>query len=415
MNVVVIGGGAAGMISAIFSARSGNNVTLIEKKSSLGNKLKITGKGRCNITFDGNIDDFKANIVKNYKFMYSSYSNFDNNDVVDFFSKLGVKTKVERGGRIFPVSDKAEDVVFALKRELERLKVKILYNSRVKEVIKDESSYVRQVILDNGKVIECEKCIIATGGNSYKSTGSTGDGYKIARSLGHYIINVLPGLVPLASLDNTCKALQGLTLKNVGFKLFDREEGKVLYSDFGEMLFAHFGLTGPVVLSSSSVLNRIDNIEEKLKKKSIVASIDLKPALEFETLDKRICRDFEKYSVKEFKNSLVDLLPKKLIPVVISKTNIDENKKVNQITKEERKKLVKLLKEFEIEVNGFLDADTAIVTCGGIDVKEINPKTMESKIVKGLYFAGEVIDVDAYTGGYNLQIAFSTGVAAGKN
>lgn len=413
MEVVVIGGGAAGMIAAITSSKEGNKVTLIEKKSSLGNKIKITGKGRCNLTFDGDIDDFKSNIVKNYKFMYSSFNNFNNNDVVEYFESLGVKTKVERGGRIFPVSDKAEDIVNALEKELKKYNVRILYNTSVKKLITEENK-IKAILLENGKNIECDKCIVATGGMSYKTTGSTGDGYKFAKSVGHKIVDILPGLVPLKSDDKICKDLQGLSLKNVKLTLKEKN-GKKIYEEFGEMMFSHFGITGPIVLSSSSKLNRYDNIDEKIKNHEIIASVDLKPVLDIETLDKRVCRDFEKYINKEFKNSLNDLLPQKLIPVIISLSNIDENKKVHQINKKERAKIVEVIKDLQVNITGFMPIDIAIVTSGGVDVKDINPKTMESKIISGLYFAGEVLDIDAYTGGFNLQIAFSTGYAAGKN
>ena len=413
MEVIVIGGGAAGMIAAITSAKEGNNVTLIEKKSTLGNKVKITGKGRCNITFDGDIDNFKSNIVKNYKFMYSSFNNFNNNDVIDYFENLGVKTKVERGGRIFPVSDKAEDVVYALEKELKNNNVKIIYNTSVKKIVTKEQ-VINSVILDNGKEIICDKCIVATGGMSYKTTGSTGDGYTFAKDTGHKIVEILPGLVPLKSDDKICKDLQGLSLKNVTLTLKEKS-GKKIYEEFGEMMFSHFGITGPIVLSSSSKLNRYDNVNEKINNHEIIASVDLKPALDIDTLDKRICRDFEKYTNKEFKNSLNDLLPQKLIPVIISLSKIDENKKVHQINKKERAKLVDVIKNLQVNITGFMPIDIAIVTSGGVDVKDINPKTMESKIVKGLYFAGEVLDIDAYTGGFNLQIAFSTGYAAGRN
>lgn len=413
MEVIVIGGGAAGMIAAITSAKEGNNVTLIEKKSTLGNKVKITGKGRCNITFDGDIDNFKSNIVKNYKFMYSSFNNFNNNDVIDYFENLGVKTKVERGGRIFPVSDKAEDVVYALEKELKNNNVKIIYNTSVKKIVTKEQ-VINSVILDNGKEIICDKCIVATGGMSYKTTGSTGDGYTFAKDTGHKIVEILPGLVPLKSDDKICKDLQGLSLKNVTLTLKEKS-GKKIYEEFGEMMFSHFGITGPIVLSSSSKLNRYDNVNEKINNHEIIASVDLKPALDIDTLDKRICRDFEKYTNKEFKNSLNDLLPQKLIPVIMSLSKIDENKKVHQINKKERAKLVEVIKNLQVNITGFMPIDIAIVTSGGVDVKDINPKTMESKIVKGLYFAGEVLDIDAYTGGFNLQIAFSTGYAAGRN
>lgn len=410
MNVVVIGGGPAGMMAAIVAAKNSNNVTIIEKTSSLGNKLKITGKGRCNLTFEGNQENFKQNIVKNYKFMYSSFSTFSNKDVVDYFESLGVKTKVERGGRIFPVSDKAEDIVHALSSELKKYNVKIMYNTSVTDFIIEEN-VLKGIITKNNEKILCDKCILATGGMSYKVTGSTGDGYEIAKKCNHNIVDIKPGLVPLKSEDKICKELQGLSLKNVGLTLYDDE--KKIYEDFGEMMFSHFGITGPIVLSASSKLNRIENLDEKIKNHKIKVSIDLKPALHIDVLDKRICRDFEKYSNKEFKNSLNDLLPQKMIPVVISLSKIDIDKKVHQITKEERKKLVNILKNLVINITGFMSIDIAIITCGGIDVKDINPKTMESKKIKNLYFAGEIIDVDAYTGGFNLQIAFSTGYVAG--
>lgn len=413
MRVIVIGGGAAGMIAAITSSNEGNDVTLIEKTSSLGNKIKITGKGRCNLTFDGDIEDFKNNIVKNFKFMYSSFNAFSNVDVVNYFNKLGVKTKIERGGRVFPVSDDANEVVKVLKDELNKNHVNIIYNVSVDDFILDNNK-IKALKLSNNKIIECDKCIIATGGKSYPKTGSSGDGYVYAKKLGHKIVDLKPGLVPLRSNDSICKLLQGLSLKNVTLSL-KYKGGKEIYKEFGEMMFSHFGITGPIVLSASSKLNRVENVDNLMQNSDIIASIDLKPALDDDTLDKRICRDFEKYTNKEFKNSLDDLLPKKLIPVIIELSGIDENKKVNQITKEERKRLVKLLKNLQITITGFMPFDIAVITSGGVDVKDINPKTMESKIVKGIYFAGEILDVDAYTGGFNLQIAFSTGYAAGKN
>ncbi len=413
MKVVVIGGGAAGMLCAIECAKNGNEVVLVEKKSSLGNKLKITGKGRCNITFDGGINEFEKNVIRNCKFMYSSFTNFDSNDVIKYFNDIGITTKIERGRRVFPECDDATKVVDALKHQLEKQKVKVLYNLSVTDIIQ-ENNAIKGVVLSNKTLISCDKCVISTGGKSYPSTGSTGDGYKICQKLGHSIITLKPGLVPLKSKGDICSKLQGLTLRNVGFKLIDDETKDVIYEDFGEMLFAHFGITGPVVLSSSSKLNRTKNVEEKLNNSCIKASIDLKPALSFEMLDKRVCRDFEKFANKEFKNSLNELLPEKLIKVVVQLSGISENKKVNQITKDERENLVKILKDFRLDISGFLGYDNAIITCGGVDVKEVNPKTMESKIIKGLYIIGELLDVDAYTGGYNLQIAFSTAMAASK-
>lgn len=411
MKVIVVGAGAAGMMAAITAAKQGNNVTIIEKTSSVGNKIKITGKGRCNITFDGDIEDFKRNIVKNDKFMYSSFMNYTNNDVVEYFESLGVKTKVERGGRVFPQSDRAIDIVNTLKEELIKYNVKILYNTALEDLIVKDN-ILTGIKTSNG-AYEADKVIICTGGKSYKTTGSSGECYDIVKKYGHNIIELKPGLVPLKSGDKICKELQGLTLKNVKFKIVDN--GKVIYDSFGEMLFAHFGLTGPIVLSGSSLLNRVDNIDEKFTKNGICGIIDMKPALDLETLDKRIQRDFDKYSNKEFKNALIDLLPQKLIPVVIQLSGINPDKKVHQVTREERSKLVNTIKNIEVNINGLMPIDIAIITCGGVDVKQVNPKTMESKVVKNLFFAGEILDVDAYTGGFNLQIAFSTAVAAGKN
>ena len=411
MNVIVIGGGAAGMMAAIASARNDNNVTLIEKTSSLGNKVKITGKGRCNITFDGDIEDFENNIINNNKFMYSSFMGFSNKDTVEYFNSLGLKTKVERGGRIFPQSDKAEDVVNVLIKELNKYNVEIKYNTNLLDLIIENETLIG-IKTNNGDFF-ADKFILCTGGVSYKKTGSSGECFNILKKYGHNIIKLRPGLVPLKSSDDICKRLQGLTLKNVSLKLMD--SNKMVYSAFGEMLFAHFGLTGPIVLSGSSILNRIKNVDEKMKCRNINAIIDLKPALDVETLDKRIQRDFQKFTNKEFKNSLNELLPQKLIPVIIEKSGISPDKKVHQITKEERKNLIECIKCLKVNINGFMPIDIAIVTCGGVDVKQVNPKTMESKIIHNLFFAGEILDVDALTGGYNLQIAFSTDISASRN
>ena len=414
MKVVVIGGGASGMIAAITAAKENSEVILLEKTESLGNKLKITGKGRCNLTFDGDEEDFRKNIVSNHKFMYSSFSSFSNYDVIKYFNNLGVPTKVERGGRVFPVSDKATDIVNALQKELKKNNVKVILNANVVKLIIANSKIIG-VKLNDGRIINLDKCIIATGGKSYSSTGSNGDGYVLLKEVGHSVTDIFPALVPLKSNDAICKNLQGLSLKNISINLIDKTNNKYIYSDFGEMMFSHFGVTGPVILSSSSRLNKVKNVYNKLKNNNIKLVIDLKPALTAEVLDKRIIRDFDKYINKEFKNALNDLLPQKLIPEVIKLSNIDENIKVHQITKEMRENLVKVIKNIEVIINDFMPIDMAIVTSGGINVKEVNPKTMESKIVKDLYIVGELLDLDAYTGGYNLQIAFSTGVAAGKN
>lgn len=412
MKVIVIGGGAAGMMAAVTSAKEGNSVTLIEKTSSLGNKIKITGKGRCNVTFDGDIDDFKRNIIRNNKFMYSSFMNFSNRDTVEYFNMLGVDTKVERGARIFPISDKAIDIVNALKNDLKRHNVDVILNTALKDLI-IENNIVKGIVTNNDIKMYADKVILCTGGISYKNTGSSGECFNILKKYGHNIIDLKGGLVPLTSKDEVCKKLQGLTLRNVGFKIV--VEGKEIYNSFGEMLFAHFGITGPIVLSGSSILNRIENVNEKLELDKVYGVIDLKPALSMEVLDKRIQRDFEKYMNKEFKNGLIDLLPQKLIPVIVEKSEINPDKKIHQVTKQERLKLLDLIKNFKVNIKGFMPTDIAIITCGGVDVKQINPKTMESKVINNLYLAGEVLDVDALTGGFNLQIAFSTAVAAGKN
>lgn len=408
MKVIVIGGGAAGMMAAIMSARNGNNVIILEKMRSMGRKLSITGKGRCNITNATDMDNFMKNIPGNGKFLYSAFSKFTNQDVINFFNEIGVKTKVERGERVFPVSDSAMEVIDKLKKELDQRKVKVIVNSKVDEIIVENGKVTAVKTADS--IYSCDKVILATGGKSYPSTGSTGDGYKIAEKLGHTIIEPKASLVPLEIYDKDIIKLQGLSLKNVSIKLIDNQ--KVIYEDFGEMLFAHFGVSGPIILSSSAHLLRVKNIEEKLKNKNITISIDLKPALTNEKLEARIQRDFEKYTRKQFKNSLNDLLPGKMIDYIIKKSNIPEEKQTDQITKEERKKLVELLKGLEFKIKGFRPIEEAIITAGGINTKEINASTMESKLVKGLYFAGEIIDVDAYTGGFNLQIAFSTAYLA---
>lgn len=409
MNVIVIGGGAAGMMAAIMSARNGNNVTILEKMRSMGRKLSITGKGRCNITNATDMENFMKNVPGNGKFLYSAFSQFTNQDVINFFNEIGVKTKVERGERVFPVSDSAMEVIDKLKKELEKRKVKVIVNSKVEEILVENGCVTGVRTEDN--IYECDKVILATGGKSYPSTGSTGDGYKIAEALEHTIVKPKASLVPLELYEKDIIELQGLSLKNVSIKLIDNQ--KVVYEDFGEMLFTHFGVSGPIVLSASSYLVKTKNIEEILKSNKVEIEIDLKPALTEEKLDARILRDFEEQKNKQFKNSLDKLLPQKLIPVIIEKTNINENKKVNEITKLERQKLVNELKHFKININGTRPIEEAIITSGGISVKEINPKTMESKLIKGLYFAGEIIDVDCLTGGYNLQVAWSTGYTAG--
>lgn len=404
-KIVVIGGGAAGMIAAGISAKRGNEVHLFEKNKILGKKIYITGKGRCNLTNSGDIQNFIDNIPSNPFFLYSSFYNFSNIDTIEFFNNLGVETKIERGGRVFPVSDKSEDIINTL--------ISFLKNNKVNIHVEEP---VNNILIENNKVIGistkthekfyCDKIIIATGGLSYPATGSTGDGYKFAKDAGHKITNLNPSLVPLKIKENWCSQLQGLSLKNVGILV--KDNNKVIYKDFGELLFTHYGVSGPIILSASR------NIVDKMKN-NLTITIDLKPALDEKTLDNRILRDFEKNKNKDFKNSLDELLPQKLIPVIIMLSNISAVKKVNEITKDERKNICKLIKNLSLSISGTRGYNEAVITMGGINTDEIDPSTMESKFIKDLFFAGEVIDVDAYTGGYNLQIAFSTGYTAGIN
>lgn len=403
-TVAVIGGGPAGMMSAAVAASNGSNVVLIEKNNTLGKKLLITGKGRCNITNAATIEDFIKNVPVNGNFLYSAFYSFTNDDLIALLGKLGLETKVERGERVFPVSDKSSDVLLALKKMLARYKVKLL-NAQVKDIIIGDDG-IKSIITSDKRCLKCNSVIIATGGMSYPLTGSTGDGYRFAKKIGHTVTDIKPSLVPLELNESYVKSLMGLSLKNVELKVYDRK--KIVYSDFGEMLFTHFGVSGPIVLSASSHMKDVANREYTI-------SIDLKPALDFDTLDKRILRDFGEQKNKDFSNSLGALLPKKLIPVIVELSGIAPSTKVNEITREQRHALVNLLKDFRFSVKGFRPVNEAIITSGGVNVKEINPSTMESKIVPGVFFAGEVIDVDAYTGGFNLQIAFSTGYVAGKN
>lgn len=419
MKVIVIGGGPAGMMAAITSAKQGNKVILLEKMKSLGRKLLITGKGRCNITSSLPISEFISNVPGNGKFLYSCFENYNNIDIINFLNKHNVKTKQERGNRIFPESDKSIDVLQAFEKELSIQNVEVKLNCRAIK-IETKNGQVTGVIcnrLNKELFIQADKVILATGGKSYPNTGSTGDGYNIAKKLGHTISEIKPSLVPLTATNNSltiCKNLQGLSLKNVQIKIEDVQNNKIIYTDFGEMIFTHFGVSGPTILSGSAHLLRYKNITNLLQDNKIALNIDLKPSLDIEKLDARILRDFEKEKNKLFKNSLDELLPQKLIPVIIQLSKIQPDKKVNEITKQERLLLAKLLKKFTINLNGFRPIEEAIITSGGITIKEINPKTMESKLISGLFFAGEIIDVDAYTGGFNLQIAYSTGFTAGK-
>lgn len=406
------------MMSAVTSAENGNEVILLEKMEKLGKKLLITGKGRCNITNSAEMDKFMKNIPENSKFLYSSFSRFTNNDIISFLNKQGVATKVERGGRVFPVSDKAEDVLNAFLQKLKELNVTIKTNFEVTKILTEGSVSIGIEGKNNGKIekIMADKIILTTGGKSYPVTGSTGDGYKMAKDLGHTITSLKPSLVPLicnGESKRLCQEMQGLSLRNVKVKI--TENNKVIYEDFGEMLFTHYGISGPIILSASAVLIRYKNIDELLKENKVKIHIDLKPALDEEKLDNRILRDFEELKNKQFKNSLGLLLPKKMVEPMVSIIGIDPEKRINEITKEERKTIVKNLKNLELTINGFRGIEEAIVTKGGISIKEINPKTMESKLIQGLYFAGEIIDLDAFTGGFNLQIAWSTGYAAAQN
>lgn len=421
MRIAVIGGGPAGMMAAISASQNQNEVYLLEKNSKLGKKLLITGKGRCNITSSLDIREFIANIPGNGSFLYSAFNNYTNQDIIEFLKKNGVAVKEERGNRIFPVSDKSIDVLNAFTKELNKKQVKIKFDAKVTgiEVEKNKVKAVTYIDKNNeNKKLLVDKVILATGGKTYSATGSTGDGYEIAKKLGHTITKIRPSLVPLTAsgeLLNICQELQGLSLKNVSMKLINLENKKSIYEDFGEMLFTHFGVSGPMILSSSAHLLRYKNVDNLLAQNKIQLQIDLKPALSLEKLDLRLQRDFAQEKNKEFKNSLNNLLPQKLIAVIVEKSGIKPNKQVNEITKEERLRLANLLKEFKIIISGFRPLDEGIITSGGINIKEINPKTMESKIIEGLYFAGEIIDVDAYTGGFNLQIAYSTGYTAGNN
>jgi len=415
MNIIVIGGGPAGMMSAITAAENKHKVILIEKMNMLGKKLLITGKGRCNITSSLYMSEFIKNIPGNGKFLYSAFQNYTNQDIIEFLKEQGLQVKEERGNRIFPVTDKSKDVLNCFEKRLRQLGVEIKLNTQVKEILVKDN-YITGIQTDTEKIY-ADKVILATGGKSYPLTGSTGDGYILASKLGHTIQEIKPSLVPLETYNKDAQKMQGLSLRNVKIKIVEKiseNQEKEIYEDFGEMLFTHFGISGPTILSGSAHLVRYPNLKELLNSRKIKLYIDLKPALSEEQLDDRILRDFQEAKNKQFKNSLDNLLPQKMIEYIIEKSGIPEDKKVNEITKEERKSLLQCLKKLEFSIKGFRPIEEAIITSGGINIKEINPKTMESKLVNGLYFAGEIIDVDGYTGGFNLQIAYSTGYTAGK-
>ena len=404
-RVAVIGGGAAGMMAAIAAAENGASVVLIERNDRLGKKLRITGKGRCNVTNDCDTREFLEHVPTNPRFLYSALDCFSTEDTKSFFESCGVPLKVERGRRVFPVSDRAEDIVAAMVKRVKSLDVEMV-TGRVDGLITEDGAVKGCRIGD--REIFADAVIIATGGRSYPGTGSDGDGYRLATEVGHSVLPLIPSLVPLTSGSRICPSLQGLSLRNVALKITDTATGKRIYEDFGEMMFTHFGMTGPMILSASAHLNGMSAGKYE-------AHIDLKPALDEKQLDSRVLSDFTKYANKDFINALSDLLPAKLIPVVVGLSGIDGRKKVNSVTREERASLCGVIKDLRVRIDGFRPIAEAIVTKGGVNVKEIAPGTMHSKICDGLYFAGEVIDVDAYTGGYNLQIAFSTGMLAGRS
>lgn len=422
-NVIVIGGGPAGMFAAIAAAENGHQVTLLEKNEKLGKKLYITGKGRCNITNASDMEVLFSNVMTNAKFLYSAFYAYDNQRVIDFFEENGLATKIERGNRVFPVSEHSSDVIATLSKVLREKGVDVQLHTEVKNILVEEAEcesgvdedsskcesegqkHVVGVLLSNGKKIAADSVVVATGGFSYQTTGSTGDGYRFAKECGHQVTDIYPSLVPFEAKEAYVKEMQGLSLRNVQVKIF--QNNKLLYDEFGEMLFTHFGVSGPLLLSASALL------KPKQTSQELHMEIDLKPALSMEQLDKRVLREFEEAKNKQFKNSIGKLFPAKMIPVMLELSGIDPDKKVNEITKEERMQFLQIIKAFPVTLTGLRSFKEAIITKGGVKVKEVNPSTMESKIVKHLYFCGEVLDLDALTGGYNLQIAWSTGYLAG--
>lgn len=427
-KVIVVGGGPAGMFAAYFAAKNGHKVTLLEQNEKLGKKLYITGKGRCNITNASDMEELFQNVCSNPKFLYSAFYSYTNDQVVDFFESYGLRTKVERGNRVFPVSDHSSDVIATLAKALKDVGVEVKLYTKVTKILAEEylnedgkpvladkksgvfKQQIKGVVLEDQTILQADAVVLATGGISYPSTGATGDGYRFAENLHHKIVEPSPSLVPFEVQEHWVTEMQGLSLKNVAITI--EHEGKKLYEDFGEMLFTHFGVSGPMILSASASIKPeyFKDFVHELK-----LSIDLKPALDKEQLDKRILKDFEEAKNKQYKNSIQKLLPSKMIPVIIELSGIDPDKKVNEITKEERMRLVNLLKALPMTIIGLRGWNEAIITKGGVSVKQVNPSTMESKIVNGMYFAGELLDLDAMTGGYNLQIAWSTGYLAGNS
>lgn len=409
-ELIVIGAGAAGMMAAISAAQngiSGERILILERNEKPGKKIYITGKGRCNLTNACEMEELFQHVPRQAKFLYSAFYTFSNEQVIEFFEKAGMKTKIERGNRVFPVSDHASDVIDALKRMMDRYQIQVAYHAKVQKILMTEGK-VCGVKLETGKEYRANQVLLATGGKSYPTTGSDGSGYALAQALGHTITELRPSLVPFTSADEDVKKLQGLAPKNVRVKIVDPEKpGKILFEDFGEMLFTHFGVSGPLMLSASAVVN------DAIKKGDLKLFIDWKPAITDEQLDKRLLKDFEENRNRQFKNALTGLVPAKMLPVLITRSGIPEDKKVNEITREERMALVQCLKAFPVTLTGLRGFNEAIITRGGILLKEVNPSTMESKLVSGLYFAGEILDLDAFTGGFNLQIAWSTGYLAG--
>lgn len=405
-KILIAGGGAAGMFAAVFAAQKGHEVHVYEKNEKLGKKLFITGKGRCNVTNAADMEELFDAVVSNPKFLYSSFYGCTNQDVIQFFENRGVKLKTERGNRVFPVSDHSSDIIQALEREMKKQGVFIHLNSGIKSVKVKENKF-SSFILKNGQEVTGDACLIATGGCSYQTTGSTGDGYRFAKEMGHKVTELTPALVPLSVKEGYVKDLQGLSLRNISITVKDGK--KNLYHEFGEMMFTHYGVTGPVILSASSVIGK------RLAKKELVLTIDLKPALSVEQLDQRVLRDFEENKNRHFKNAVTKLFPSKLIPVMIELSGIDPDKPVNEISRAEREGFVYLIKNLGMTVTGLRDFNEAIITKGGVSTKEVNPSTMESKLAEGVYFAGEVLDLDALTGGFNLQIAWSTAYTAAEN